>query len=174
MVLNIVNQLRFARSEFKKGFSDISEKDGATRMNPVNTIGWTVGHLAWHEQYYWLTRAQGSTPIPELVDLVGFGKPASTPSLGLMIAYWEQITNETDPYLEQLSQNDLTKRLVVKGKELGFNIGTMVSRVIYHYWFHNGEMQAQRQLMGHTDLPDFVGDEIETWVVFIWMIRKNA
>ncbi|MFN8512118.1 MAG: hypothetical protein U0841_05920 [Chloroflexia bacterium] len=34
----------------------------------------------------------------------------------------------------------------------------MIRRVAYHYWFHNGEAQAVRQLLGHTDLPTFVGD----------------
>jgi len=27
-----------------------------------------------------------------------------------------------------------------------------------HYWYHLGESQAIRQLLGHTDLPQFVGD----------------
>ncbi len=28
----------------------------------------------------------------------------------------------------------------------------------YHYWFHLGESQAVRQLLGHRNLPQFVGD----------------
>ena len=28
----------------------------------------------------------------------------------------------------------------------------------YHYWFHLGEAYAIRQLLGHRDLPEFVGD----------------
>jgi hypothetical protein len=31
-------------------------------------------------------------------------------------------------------------------------------RVTYHYWFHLGESQAIRQMLGHRDLPAFVGD----------------
>jgi hypothetical protein len=27
-----------------------------------------------------------------------------------------------------------------------------------HYWFHMGESQAIRQMLGHTNLPQFVGD----------------
>jgi hypothetical protein len=162
MVLNIVNQLKFARAEFRKGFSGVSEEDGNRRLMPINTISWTVGHLAWHEQYYWLTRAQGEIPIPELINLVGSGKPASSPSLSQMISYWEQITLDSNQYLDQLKESNLLDHLEVKGNRLNFNIGTMISRVIYHYWYHNGEMQAQRQLMGHTNLTDFVSDEIET------------
>lgn len=162
MILNIVNQLKFTRAEFRKGFSGVSEHDGKQRLMPINTIGWIVGHLAWHEQYYSITRAQGEILIPELFDLVGFGKPASSPSLNQMISYWEQITAASDQYLDQIKETDLSDCLVVKEKRLNFNVGTMISRVVYHYWYHNGEMQAQRQLMGHTDLSGFVGDEIET------------
>ncbi len=89
MVLNIINQLKFARSEFKKGFNGVSEKDGRRRMIPINSISWIVGHLAWHEQYYWLTRAQGKILIPEIIDQVGYKKPASTPSLKEMTSYWK-------------------------------------------------------------------------------------
>ena len=34
----------------------------------------------------------------------------------------------------------------------------MLMRVIYHYWFHTGESAAVRQILGHVDLPEFVGD----------------
>ena len=34
----------------------------------------------------------------------------------------------------------------------------MLMRTIYHYWFHTGEAAAVRQLLGHTGLPEFVGD----------------
>jgi hypothetical protein len=36
--------------------------------------------------------------------------------------------------------------------------GTKVLRTTYHYWYHLGESQAIRQLLGHTNLPTFVGD----------------
>ena len=78
---------------------------------------------------------------------MGFGKPASTPSLKKMISYWEKITQDSDEYLFQMKESDLLEKMVVKGKEFPFNKGTMISRVIYHIWYHNGEMQALRQLM---------------------------
>ena len=34
----------------------------------------------------------------------------------------------------------------------------MVRRVAYHYFFHTGEAMAIRQLLGHADVPEFVGD----------------
>jgi hypothetical protein len=34
----------------------------------------------------------------------------------------------------------------------------MLMRVIYHYWYHTGEAAAVRQMLGHVELPEFVGD----------------
>ena len=37
-------------------------------------------------------------------------------------------------------------------------MGTLLLRNTYHYWFHSGEASAVRQMLGHANLPDFVGD----------------
>jgi hypothetical protein len=34
----------------------------------------------------------------------------------------------------------------------------MLQRVTYHYWYHIGEGQAVRQLLGHAKLPQFIGN----------------
>jgi hypothetical protein len=45
----------------------------------------------------------------------------------------------------------------------------MLHRNTYHYWYHLGEAHAIRQMLGHTDLPQFVGDmsealyRLESW-----------
>ena len=33
-----------------------------------------------------------------------------------------------------------------------------MQRVIYHYWYHTGENMAIRQMLGHSDLVNFVGN----------------
>jgi hypothetical protein len=38
----------------------------------------------------------------------------------------------------------------------------MLLRNIHHYWFHMGEAYAVRQLLGHTNLPEFVGSMAES------------
>jgi len=38
------------------------------------------------------------------------------------------------------------------------SLGTRIRRTTYHYWYHTGESQAIRQMLGHTGLPQFVGD----------------
>src|SRR5215831_20110105 len=112
----LITQLRFTRSEFKRGLLGLSDADARRRILPMNCISWNIGHMAWQEQRYWLTRLQGLIPLPQLNELVGYGQ-------------------QTD-----------------------YMAGTLLQRVIYHYWYHTGENAAIRQLLGHTDLPEFVGN----------------
>lgn len=154
----LVSQLRFTRHEWLRALRGVDEADGRIRLEPMNSISWIVGHLAWHEQWYWLRHAQDIDVIPELDDMVGSGQPASTPSLGEMQSAWRQITRAADPYLDTLTSETLQEHFSWKGRLLGESIGTKLLRVTYHYWYHTGEVLAIRQLLGHRDLPEFVGD----------------
>ena len=60
----LVLQLRFTRAEFLRGVRGVPAEDARRRLGPMNSLGWNVGHLAWQEQRYFLTRAQGITPLP--------------------------------------------------------------------------------------------------------------
>ena len=68
------------------------------------------------------------------------------------------MTHAVDPFLDALAQERLVEHLVVDGKPMESNIGTMLRRSPYHYWFHNGEANAIRQLLGHQNVPEFVGE----------------
>jgi len=150
----LVVQLRFTRSEFVRGLADISDSDARQRLQVMNCISWMIGHLAWQEQRYWLFRAQGRVLIPELNDRLAYGQPASTPPLEDMWAAWRTVTAAADPWLDALT----TDRLQAPLAEGLSNAGTFVRRTTYHYWYHLGEAMAVRQMLGHTNLPDFVGD----------------
>ncbi len=166
--LHILNQLRFARSEFQRGFEGVSDEDSRRRFLPINSIAWIVGHLAWHEQHYWLKRAQGIIPFPKLDEVAAFGKPPADVALKEMSDLWDAVIKASEDYLIRLSKDDMEKRLVVNGKELPANIGTMITRVTYHYFYHIGEMQSVCQLLGHKELPSFIGNGIETTGEFYW------
>jgi hypothetical protein len=102
----LIDQLRFTRREWLRGLEGVSDEDAARHFGQMNCISWTVGHLAWHEQRYWL---------------------------------------------------ELHKR-----RSVGQSIGSALHRMIYHYWYHIGEIQAIRQMLGQGNLPEYVGDiEIE-------------
>jgi uncharacterized damage-inducible protein DinB len=154
----LVEQLRFARSEFQRGIRGITEEEAARRILPMNCISWNVGHLAWQEQRYWLWRAQDQQPYPDINQNFAFGAPASTPSLAEMQAAWQAITAAADPWLDALASEKLAAPVVHQGREIGTNWGSLLLRMIYHYWYHTGENLAIRQNLGHTDLPQFVGD----------------
>ena len=75
----LVTQLRFTRSEWLRGLKAVTAEEAARRFGPINPIAWMIGHLAWQEQLYWLERAQGVVPLPE-VKKFGYGKELTVPS----------------------------------------------------------------------------------------------
>jgi hypothetical protein len=154
----LVDQLRFTRSEWLRALQGISAEEARRRFLPMNSISWLVGHLAAQEHRYWLNRAQGKTILPHLDALVGYGAPASTPPLDEMWVAWHTATEAADPYLVSLTTEDLQTFMIIDGQPHDESVGSMLRRVTYHYWYHIGEAQAIRQLLGHTNLPEFVGD----------------
>jgi hypothetical protein len=156
----MVSQLRFARSEFKRGLEGVSDEDARKRLLPMNCLSWNIGHLAWQEQRYWLFRAQDKILLPHLNELFAYGAPACTPSLQEAWAAWNTITAASDPWLDQLTSAMLAepREFIIDGEQVTLLFGNLLQRVIYHYWYHTGENQAIRQQLGHTGLQDFVGD----------------
>ena len=154
----LVEQFRFTRSEWLRGLEGISEDDGARHFGPMNCIGWTVGHLAWHEQRTWLERSQGVVLFPELNVVFKYGAPMSTPSFAEMLATWRTVAKEADPYLDTLTTESFLGDLKLRGKSVGQSVGSAMRRITYHYWYHIGEIQAIRQMLGHANLPEYVGD----------------
>ena len=162
----LVLQLRFTRSEFRRGLAGVTDDEARRRFLLMNCIAWNVGHLAWQEQRYWLWRGQGYLLLPEINEQFAYGAPASTPALTEMWAAWEAITQAADPWLDALTTETLYRPLIIPGAPKALRFGTVLMRTIYHYWYHNGENQAIRQLLGHTGLPEFVGD-IDTQAPYI-------
>ncbi len=155
----LVLQLYFTRSEFKRGLKGLTQDDAVKRLLPMNCISWNVGHLAWQEQRYFLFFAQGLMPFPEVQEAFAYGAPASAPPLRQVLSYWRKITTAADAWLESLTTEKLQSFVLDKnGQPTGRMFGNLLQRTIYHYWYHNGENQAIRQALGHTDLPQFVGN----------------
>lgn len=158
MMHPLVEQLFFARSEFIRAIQGISEEEAQKRILPMNCISWNVGHLAWQEQKYYLVYARGITLLPNIQMDFAKGAAASTPPLKGMLEAWEEITREADPWLKNVSNDLLLQQVIFEGKTMEFTYGNVILRTIYHYWYHTGENCAIRQMLGHKDLPSFVGD----------------
>jgi uncharacterized damage-inducible protein DinB len=156
----LVDQLRFTRSEFMRGLHGVTVEEARQRFGPMNCIAWNVGHLAWQEQRYWLWRGQGRFLLPEVNTAFANGGPPSTPSLDEVMSHWTAIAREADPWLDRLTTEALAevRTFEVDGQSIRLTFGSLLQRVIYHYWYHNGENLAIRQMLGQTNLPEFVGN----------------
>ena len=154
----LVTQLCFARSEFARGIEGVSPEDAVRRVGPMYCLSWMVGHLANQEHHYWVSLAQRSEVVAGLNNLVGSGRPASTPPLAEMWAAWRTVTARADAYLDALTPATVQTFVRRAGRPMHETVGTLLLRNTYHYWFHTGEAAAVRQLLGHTGLPQFVGD----------------
>ena len=157
----LVDQFRFPRSEWLRCLQGLSEEDGGRHFGRMNCISWTVGPLAWHEQRTWLIRPQDTILFPRLNVEFAVGAPMSTPSLKEMLEMWQAVAKAANPFLDSLTTKKLLTELPLEGQAVGQSIGSAMRRITYHYWYHIGEMQAIRQLLGQSDLPEYVGD-IET------------
>jgi hypothetical protein len=78
-----------------------------------------------------------------------------------MWSVWGEVTETANLYLDVLTSELLQTHLQSQGKPRIESLGTMLLRNVYHYWTHLGEVHAIRQMLGHTDLPQFVGDMSE-------------
>ena len=155
----LVLQLKFTRDEFKRALKGLSDEDASKRLLPMNCISWNVGHLAWQEQRYFLYFGQGQMPFPEVQAAFAYGAPASAPSLREARSFWRKITKFADPWLESLTTAKLQSHILKPdGTPSERVIGNLLQRVIYHYWYHTGENLAIRQMLGHKNLPQFVGN----------------
>jgi uncharacterized damage-inducible protein DinB len=153
----LVLQLRFTRSEFARAWKGVTEEEAQRRFLPMNCISWLVGHLAWQEQAYFLNYGLGQLPLPEINRRFAYGAPASTPALAEVGEAWRAITVAADAWLDALTTATLQEHVISQGKPIAYIHGNLLQRVIYHYWFHIGEIMAIRQLLGHSRLPQYVG-----------------
>ncbi len=154
----LVKQLHFARREFLRAWNGVSAEDARKRLMPMNCISWIIGHLASQENQYWVYLGQGKELVPGLRQQVGHGQPATTPDLDEMVSAWQTITKEADLFLDGLTSEKMETHFIRNGAQIPENIGTLVMRNTFHYWYHMGEISSIRQLLGHQDLPEFVGD----------------
>ena len=67
-------------------------------------------------------------------------------------------TAATDEWLDAVTTGRSWPSRSRCGWGITTNYGSLMLRAIDHHWYHIGESMAVRQLLGHTGLPDFVGD----------------
>ena len=155
MTHQLALELQFARQKWFEGHADLTDEDARKRLGHANSMGWMIGHLAWFEQLAWVEGCQEKT-VSAYVQRFNWSTPASTPPLKKVLSEWHLVTAAADEFLNEMQEKDLATMLYRRQRPLE-NVGTMLRRQIWHYWYHLGEMQAIRQMLGHTNLPAYIG-----------------
>jgi hypothetical protein len=75
-----------------------------------------------------------------------------------MQAAWHRIVAGADPFLATLTSADLERRPAHDQRPNPPTTGSQLQYVTYHYWSHIGEVSAVRQILGNTELAQYVGD----------------
>ena len=152
----LVQAQRFARSEFERCLDDLTDQEARFRptkadSSQMNCISWIICHMAYQEWLFFVSGIGG----PASSELAPFatGGPASEPPLSDALAVWREATAKADKWLAQADHEQLQKPLQTSWPE---NLGTALMRNTFHYWFHCGEVNAIRQLLGHHEIM-FVG-----------------
>ena len=152
----LVSQLNFACEEFDRTLEGINNDDANKRLLPSNSIAWTIAHVASHLHFVLLQAAQGENPYPKLRQIVK--SPDEATDLGELLSMWRAVKEASVAYLADATPELMDSHFQWNGKDMPESVGTSILRIINHIWYHNGEIQVIRQQLGHTDLPQFVGN----------------
>lgn len=142
----LIGQFLLTNDQVKKYYLDLSDDDIKAVFKPINCIGWLIGHMALGN-YQFLFKNIGND-IPEDAKLYGNGQPHSTPDRDLIINMWEDSADNLKNWIINVSDDDLINNMTGKMKDEKVNLGTDLSRMMFHTWNHLGEIASVRQLLG--------------------------
>lgn len=138
----------FTLSEFERGLAGLATEDAAVRLEKpdggrMNAISWTVAHIARH----WLARTRPREQLDFRPQ-----DPAHPPPLSDARAWLAEGASLAERSLADVSSATLSQA----GDGERENRGTALMRAVLHTWFHIGEINATRQLLGHETI-DYLG-----------------
>ena len=141
------------KMEFSRSLVGLSDEDARKRIEPMNCIGWIIGHVSLQQHLLFVAWANGKGMEPQY-DAFDWGRPSSEPSLEEVAALWRASCDDADVWFEAATEDSMLQTFPGAVK-LGENAGTLVARNIFHTWCHLGEISAIRQILGHRS-PEFV------------------
>jgi hypothetical protein len=143
----------FALHSFGRGLEKLSLVDAETRVrkadgSETNAISWIVAHLARH----WLSAREdaGMGAIPGSWDRFATGSPDGTPP---PLAEALQILERAKEGIGWIA--DAGEDLLTNGppsRRSGERPGTRLMRALLYTWFHIGEINGIRQVLGHPEI----------------------
>ncbi len=160
----LVEMQHLTRQEFLRGLTGgrsdgstrpLSDEDARRRIEPMNCISWIIGHMANQEHRYFVAWPRGQEAEPPYQPF-GFGSPPSQPPLEEVMALWHATCEAADVLLHTADEETLRRPIIAPDPAVEReNLGTRITRNIFHYWCHIGEINAIRQILGHRP-PQFV------------------
>ncbi len=152
---HLIRYSQHVRREFKRVLEGMSEADCNKRVANLNSIAWMTAHLMNQEYTYW-HKSQAN----EIAEVTAFNETLKVHPADFKEAFvlWERVTDESNDWLERLSEDDLRTHLTGRKSFEVENIGSLLTRVIGHYYFHIGQISAVRKMLDY-DVPGFVGSQ---------------
>ncbi len=150
---------RFAISEFERGLAGVTDEESVVRLpkadgSAMNAITWSMGHIAttWLFDHALMTGER-----PQFGDRLFFGPNAdpTPPRLEEMREMWDRAKTLTEDWLPGANDELLSSKRDF-GPQSSEHLGTQLLRAVFHTWFHTGEINAMRQMLGHPEIG-FVG-----------------
>lgn len=153
----LTDMTRFALSEFERGLEGLTDEEARLRMEKadgtqMNSISWTVGHLAWH--WCRVRRIVTGDAYPEALNQFANGSTDPTPPSLEDAHRFLALAIDSASWVAD-ADGDLLARKNPKNPA-SESVGTALMRVTLHTWFHAGEVNAIRQMLGHPEVM-FVG-----------------
>lgn len=137
----------FAIDEFRRGLEGVTPEEAVWRAlktdgSQMNAISWTVQHIGAH----WHTAAlmlQGQPPQSHWPPRDGT-PPAYLDAMAILEAGAELLTTAVEqdsPHLASPARERASE-----------TVAQYLARAVFHTWFHAGEINAVRQLLGHDEI----------------------
>lgn len=118
----------------------------------MNAISWIIGHIARH----WLVVAawvNGEQLPTNLFPFVSVGSDPTPISLSEALNLLKEAKVANDWIIRADDELLAHTQGAIDHDE---NVGTALMRAVLHTWFHTGEINAIRQMLGHSAI-NFVG-----------------
>ena len=130
--------------------NDLTDSEIKKIFEPMNCIGWLLGHCSYYN--FSIANKISNKDIPEEAKKYMNGMPHSTPELDEILNLWKSSTDIVKDSLINLDEQELKNKFTSEFKHGSeaekINLGTDISRLIFHLWNHLGEIASVRQLLG--------------------------
>jgi hypothetical protein len=160
----LVEMQHVTREEFLRGVmggrqggntQPLSDEAARRRIEPMNCISWIIGHMAHQEHAYFVAWPKNMPSEPQYAAFA-YGSAPSQPPLDEVMALWRATCEAADALLHAVDEESLKQPIIAPHPGVEHdNLGTRITRNIFHYWSHIGEISAIRQMLGHRP-PEFV------------------